>query len=105
MSSLLRRMFSKVCTFLKSRCNSVRETARDTIIQMILSVGAEHLKDFLDAASPILQRGYQVHVYIFTVHAILSKLVETRKLKPGALDPVVTKLVEVIAFHTIVSLP
>lgn len=89
-------MFSKVCTFLKSRCNSVRETARDTLIEMVISLGPECLSALMDAASPILQRGYQVHVYIFTMHALLAKLGEIGQLKPGSLDAVVYPLTEVI---------
>lgn len=92
---VLRRMFSKVCTFLVSRCNSVRETARETLIQIVISLGPQYLGRLLDAASPILQRGFQVHVYIYTVHAILVKLGEQGLLKPGSLDAVVYQLVEV----------
>ena len=93
---LRNRMFSKVCTFLKSRCSSVRETARETLIEMIISLGPEHLSALMDAATPILQRGYQVHVYIFTMHALLAKLGEIGQLKPGSLDAVVYPLVEVL---------
>lgn len=89
-------MFSKVVTFLKSRCNSVRETARETLIEMMVSLGPEHLSALVDAASPVLQRGYQVHVYIFTMHALLVKLGEVGQLKSGSLDSVIYPLVEVI---------
>lgn len=89
-------MFSKVCTFLISRCNSVREIARDTLIQIIITLGPQYLSALMDAATPILQRGYQVHVYIYTVHAILAKLGELGLLKPGSLDAVVYQLVEVL---------
>lgn len=88
-------MFSKVCTFLKSRCNSVRETARNTLIEMVISLGPEHLSALMEAANPLLQRGYQVHVYIFTMHALLAKLGEIGQLKHGSLDGVVYPLVEV----------
>ncbi|KZS08061.1 Small subunit processome component 20 [Daphnia magna] len=87
-------MFSKVCTFLKSRCNSVRETARNTLIEMVISLGPEHLSALMEAANPLLQRGYQVHVYIFTMHALLAKLGEIGQLKHGSLDGVVYPLVE-----------
>lgn len=96
-------MFSKVVTFLKSRCNSVRETARDTLIEMIISLGPEHLSALMDAASPVLQRGYQVHVYIYTMHALLAKLEEKGQLKPGSLDEVVYPIVEVITFKMTVN--
>lgn len=82
-------------TFLKSRSNVIRETARDTLIQMMVSLGPQYLSALMDAASPILQRGFQVHVYIYTMHAILVKMGETGHLKPACLDDVVSPLVEV----------
>jgi len=88
-------MFSKVITFLKSRCDSVRETARDTLVRMMTALGPDHLLTLLEAADPILQRGFQVHVYIFTVHAILVKMVEKGQLKVGTVDPAVHHLVQV----------
>ena len=88
-------MFSKVCTFLKSRSDHVRETARDTIIRMMTCLGPTHLTTLLEAIEPILQRGFQVHVYIFTAHAILVKMVELGQLKTGSLDSAVPHLVEV----------
>ena len=88
-------MFSKVITFLKSRCDSVREITRDTLIRMMTALGPDHLLTLLEAAEPILQRGFQVHVNIFTVHAILVKMVEKDQLKVGSLDPVVHHLVQV----------
>jgi len=89
-------MFSKVSTFLKSRRDSVREVARSTLISMVMTLGPQHLNTFMDAADPILQRGFQVHVYIFTIHSLLVKLVEQGQLVKGSLDPVVYSLVEVI---------
>ena len=90
------RMFSKVCTFLKSRRDSIREMARNTLISMVTMLGPQHLSTLMDAANPILQRGFQVHVYIFTVHSLLVKLVEQGQLVQGSLDSVVYSLVEVI---------
>lgn len=90
------RMFSKVTTFLKSRRDSVREVARNTLISMVTTLGPQHLKTLMDGADPILQRGFQVHVYIFTIHSLLVKLVEQGQLVQGSLDPVVHSLVEVI---------
>ena len=88
-------MFSKVVTFLKSRSNVIRETARETLIQMMVSLGPQYLGALMSAATPILQRGFQVHVYIYTMHALLVKLGESGQLKPGSLDGVVAPLVEV----------
>jgi len=88
-------MFSKDLTFLKSRCDSVRETARDTLVRMMRALGPDHLLTLMEAAEPFLQRGFQVHVYIFTVHAILVKMVEEGQLKVGTVDPVLHHLVQV----------
>ena len=88
-------MFSKVCTFLKSRCDSVRETASDTLIRMMTTLGPVHLSAMLSATEPILQRGFQVHVYIYTVHAVLVKMVELGQIQHGSLDAVVHPLVKI----------
>ena len=97
-------MFSKVCTFLKSRCDSVRETARDTLIRMMLAIGPRHLYTLMNQANSILQRGFHVHVYIYTMHSLLVKLVEKGELKPGSLDPVVDSLVEVLIYLHLIHL-
>ena len=74
----------------------MREIARDTVIQMIISLGPEYLSLLMEAASTVLQRGFQVHVYIYTMHSLIVKLVESGQLKSGSLDPVIYPLVEVI---------
>ncbi len=97
-------MLSKVITFLKSRGNVVRDTARDTLIQMVVSLGPQCLSAVMDAANPILQRGFQVHVYIYTLHAILAKLGELGQLKAGSLDEVVAPILEVRSILNITKL-
>ena len=52
-----------MCTFLKSRCDSVRETASDTLIRMMTTLGPVHLSAMLSATEPILQRGFQDDFY------------------------------------------
>lgn len=64
----------KICTFLKSHLESVRRIARETLQKIMLTIGTKYLNLLLDEMTPLLSRGYQVHVLVFTVHGVLNCL-------------------------------
>lgn len=64
----------KICTFLKSHLESVRKVARETLQKIMLTLGPKYLNLLLEEMTPLLSRGYQVHVLVFTVHGVLSCL-------------------------------
>ncbi|XP_060519305.1 small subunit processome component 20 homolog [Cylas formicarius] len=67
-------VFMKICTFLKSQLESVRRVARETLQKVMLTLGPKYLKMLLSEMAPLLNRGFQVHVLVFTLHGILNCL-------------------------------
>ncbi|KAL3285278.1 hypothetical protein HHI36_019388 [Cryptolaemus montrouzieri] len=79
-------IFMKTCTFLKSHLESVRKVARETLQKMMLGLGPVYLGLLLGEMSALLQRGFQAHVLIYTVHGVLNCLKE--HYKPNDIDKV-----------------
>lgn len=83
----------KTCTFLKSPLESVRKIARETLQEMMLTLGPSHLSLLLDEMSALLQKGYQAHVLVYTVHGILNCLKPL--YKPKDIDSILLTVLEV----------
>lgn len=64
----------KICTFLKSRLESVRRTTREILQQIMIALGPNYLHHLLKEMNALLTRGFQVHVLAYTIHAVLSTL-------------------------------
>ncbi|EFA12725.1 small subunit processome component 20 homolog [Tribolium castaneum] len=67
-------IFMKLCTFLKSHLESVRRVTRETLQKIMQTLGPDYLGLLLGEMTPLLNRGFQVHVLIFTIHAVLNCL-------------------------------
>ncbi|CAH2002387.1 unnamed protein product [Acanthoscelides obtectus] len=74
MEANLPGVFMKTCTFLKSHLDSVRKVARETLQKIMLTLGPKYLKPLLNEMAPLLNRGFQVHVLVFTIHGVLNCL-------------------------------
>lgn len=83
----------KLCTFLKSQLESVRRAARETFQKIMLAIGPHYLGTLLEEIVPLMTRGYQVHVLVYTVHSILTTLKE--HYKPGDIDKVLLTVLDV----------
>lgn len=83
----------KICTFLKSRLESVRKVARETLQKIMLTLGPKYLSALLSEMSPLLARGYQVHVLVFTIHGVLNCLKNT--YQPSDLDKILLTVLNV----------
>ncbi|XP_011495601.1 PREDICTED: small subunit processome component 20 homolog [Ceratosolen solmsi marchali] len=70
----LRGIFMKICTFLKSRLESVRRTTREILQSIMITLGPDYLHYLLKEMNTLLTRGFQVHVLAFTIHAVLITL-------------------------------
>ncbi|KAL1517967.1 hypothetical protein ABEB36_001661 [Hypothenemus hampei] len=70
----LPRVFLKLCTFLKSHLESVRRMARETLEKIMQTLGPKYLGMLLSQIAPLMSRGYQLHVLVFTVHSVLNCL-------------------------------
>lgn len=91
------RIFMKMCTFLQSQLESVRRVARETLQKIMLALGPDYLSLLLDEMTPLLARGFQVHVLVYTTHAVLSCLKEF--YKPGHVDKVLLAVLEVFQHY------
>lgn len=86
-------MFIKTCTFLKSRLESVRRVARETLQNILKALGPGYLKVLLGEMASLLNRGYQLHVLVYTVHAVLCCLKDV--YKPGDINEVLITVLHV----------
>ncbi|XP_023019456.2 LOW QUALITY PROTEIN: small subunit processome component 20 homolog [Leptinotarsa decemlineata] len=79
-------IFMKTCTFLRSHLESVRRVAKETLQKIMLTLGPKYLALLLGEMASLLNRGYQVHVLVFTIHGILNCLKEL--YKPSDIDDI-----------------
>ncbi|XP_044019346.1 small subunit processome component 20 homolog [Aphidius gifuensis] len=70
----LPRIFMKLCTFLKSKLESVRRETRIILEKIMLSIGPDYLHHLLGVMNSMLTRGFEVHVLAYTIHAVLTCL-------------------------------
>lgn len=83
----------KLCTFLKSRLESIRRITRETLQKIMLTLGPKYLGMLLHEMSAMLTRGYQVHVLIYTIHAVLVSLKDL--FQPNDIDCNLQNILEV----------
>ena len=57
---VISRILLRVCQALKSRARDVRDTARETLVDIASSLGPEYFSFVLKEMKSVLQRGYQV---------------------------------------------
>ncbi|OAP55622.1 hypothetical protein AYL99_09774 [Fonsecaea erecta] len=69
---------------LKSRSQDSRDAARKALCDIVLLLGAGSMSFVLRQMRTVLNRGYQLHVASYTLHAILVALVP--KAGPGDMD-------------------
>ncbi|XP_012551247.2 small subunit processome component 20 homolog isoform X1 [Bombyx mori] len=74
----------KLCSFLKSPLKQVRISARDIVKKVMITVGTSYLGVLFEHLTLLLTRGFQVHVLVATVHAVLDALKGT--FEPGDIN-------------------
>lgn len=67
-------IFMKLCTFLKSRLDSVRRATREILQKIIVTLGPDYLHHLLREMNALLTKGFQIHVLAYTIHAVLISL-------------------------------
>ncbi|KAF2134425.1 U3 snoRNP protein Utp20 [Dothidotthia symphoricarpi CBS 119687] len=87
-----------ICYILKSRAQESRDMARNTLSDIAVLMGSSYVGFILKALRTALQRGYQLHVFSFTLHHIMVKLSD--QLKPGDLDYCLSDIVDVVMDDT-----
>jgi U3 small nucleolar RNA-associated protein 20 len=83
-----------VCNVLKSRAQESRDAGRQVLVETVELLGAESMQFVLRQMRSVLQRGYQLHVLSYTMHAVLVRL--SPALRLSDLDYCVSDLVAVI---------
>lgn len=89
----LQGVFMKLCTFLKSRLESVRRVTRETLQNIMVTLGTSYMSMLLNEMTALLTQGFQVHVLIYTIHAIFVSLSEC--FEPGHMDSCLPYILEV----------
>ncbi|OWZ17571.1 U3 small nucleolar RNA-associated protein [Phytophthora megakarya] len=72
----LPKLLLKFANLLKSKDESVRVSARTTLVRIAVELGPSFLLPIVEELRHTLRDGYMVHVLSFTVHALLEKLPE-----------------------------
>ncbi|KAL0099682.1 hypothetical protein PUN28_019823 [Cardiocondyla obscurior] len=67
-------IFMKLCTFLKSRLDSVRRATREILQKIMITLGPKYLHHLLKEMNTLLTKGFQVHVLVYTIQAVLLAL-------------------------------
>jgi len=89
----LQGVFMKLCTFLKSRLESVRRVTRETLQNIMVTLGTSYMSMLLNEMTSLLTQGFQVHVLIYTIHAIFVSLSE--RFEKGHMDSCLPYILEV----------
>lgn len=92
----LQGVFMKLCTFLKSRLESVRRVTRETLQNIMVTLGTSYMSMLLNEMTALLTQGFQVHVLIYTIHAIFVSLSEL--FEKGHMDSCLPYILEVSFF-------
>jgi U3 small nucleolar RNA-associated protein 20 len=83
----------KVCVFLRSKIESTRRAARETMLQVLRVLGTKFMHKILTELCALLTRGYLVHVLIFTVHALIVGVADI--IQEGDIDPCLQNILQV----------
>lgn len=89
-------ILTKLCTFLKSHLESVRRVTRETLQQIMVSVGPNRLPLLLGEMTALLTKGFHVHVLVFTINSVVQAL--HGFFKPGDLDVNIPVILRVRVF-------
>ena len=93
---LFHSILLKVCNFLRSRALDIRNTARDTLVKILTTLGTRFFPYILSDLKGTLKRGYQRHVLCYTVHQLLKKMEAV--IQPGDIDICLKSLQEVCCY-------
>lgn len=64
----------KLCTFLKSRLDSVRRATREILQKIMTALGPDYLHHLLREMNSLMTKGFHIHVLAYTIHAVLVTL-------------------------------
>ena len=90
----LPRLLTTVAQILRSRSQEIRDATRDTLVKISAILGSKYFLFVVKELSGALQRGYQLHILGYSLHALLQNFLPTTEV--GEIDNCVTKIVEIL---------
>ena len=72
-------LLTALAQLLRARDEGSREVTRSTLVKVTTMLGPRYFNAILQELAAALQRGYQLHVLSYTVHALLAALVPSLK--------------------------
>ncbi|KAH6691525.1 armadillo-type protein, partial [Plectosphaerella plurivora] len=94
MSLKLAGVLTDICHILRSKNSESRDMARETLSSIATILGPTHFGFILKELSSALRRGYQLHVFSYTLHSILLQVIP--EFEQGSLDYCLPAIVTVI---------
>jgi U3 small nucleolar RNA-associated protein 20 len=91
----LPKLVLTLCNILKSRQQSARDTAREILVKMLISLGVGYLGYIVKALYGVLTKGYQLHVLGYAIHSLLVGIKPTIETHSTELDSSVYLLVQI----------
>lgn len=91
------RLLTVLSQVFRSKSQETRDLAKDTIIKIAVTLGPEWLAQLVKEMKQALQRGPQLHILAFTVHAILVHVTSLASGEFGDLDDCVSDVVAIAA--------
>lgn len=93
--SELNRVIGKLVRALKSRDNQVRDQSRQSLLIVLDRIGGAFFFSFVLAAmASCLREGFDKHILLYTLHALLEKLVAKTQRIDHCLDQVARLLLD-----------
>ncbi|KAJ3216699.1 U3 snoRNP protein [Dinochytrium kinnereticum] len=80
----LSRLLTRLCHFLRNKRQDVRDATRHSLKKIVLDLGPFYFSFIVSELQGSLQRGYQRHVLVYTVHCLLTEIASI--FPPGSLD-------------------
>ena len=84
----------RLCHFLKSRTDSIRQVARKSLKMVVSDLGPSFLPDVFKELKNTLTRGFQRHILSFTVHYLLVSMKDV--IVAGSLDDTFPLLLDIV---------
>lgn len=95
--SQISRLLTVLSQVFRSKSQETRDLAKDTMIKIAVTLGPEWLAQLVREMKGALQRGPQLHVLAFTIHAVLVHVTSLASAEFSDLDDCVTDVVNIAA--------
>eukprot|EP01133_Synstelium_polycarpum_P011979 gene11979-13982_t len=95
-------LIGKIVNELKNKSQSMRDSARDTLVKVLDTLGVRFFKFIQQDLRNVLKSGYQKHVLVYTIHALLLSM-ERAHVEPGVLDATAKTTMDIIVDYLFID--